>query len=267
MKYTMPLLGLLCLACSSISVSDTSKSNKDNHQKTSLNDSSLVIPDSLWVGINFTPSGNYNSVKSNIQSLRDSLHQELLQANTDTLKNEILRETQQIFSDYLVNQIIPHWYGTTWDYNGHTAVPNEGEIACGYFVSTTLRDMGLNLNRYRMAQQSALSEAKTLTTRNEMSIYSISSEKSYNLMMHELRTEFKDGFYLLGLDNHVGYFFKKGEHLCFIHSNYIDLKVMFEFVENSAAFQSNIYVFAPITNNLPLMKKWLENTPIKVVMD
>ncbi|WMJ72126.1 hypothetical protein RCC89_02925 [Cytophagaceae bacterium ABcell3] len=50
----------------------------------------------------------------------------------------------RVFSDYLVNKLIPYWYGTKWDFEGHTDVPGKGEIACGYFVSTTLNlDYGL----------------------------------------------------------------------------------------------------------------------------
>jgi hypothetical protein len=68
----------------------------------------------------------------------------------------------KVFQESLLNRIIPQWAGTTWSFEGHTSVPQQGEIACGYFVSTTLRDVGINLNRYTLAQQLPINEAKSL---------------------------------------------------------------------------------------------------------
>ena len=53
------------------------------------------------------------------------------------------------FFHTLVDSIFPYWYGTEWDFNGITESPRKGEIACGYFVSTTLKHMGIRLNRYK----------------------------------------------------------------------------------------------------------------------
>ena len=78
-------------------------------------------------------------------------------------KKITLDSVKKSFTELLLNKIIPYWYGTTWSFNGHTSKPNQGEIACGYFVSTTLKDMGLKLNRYCLAQKSPIDEAKFLS--------------------------------------------------------------------------------------------------------
>jgi hypothetical protein len=49
-----------------------------------------------------------------------------------------------------------------WDYNGYTNTPKNGVIACGYFVSTTLKHFGFNLNRYDVAKKYSSSIVKTL---------------------------------------------------------------------------------------------------------
>ncbi len=56
------------------------------------------------------------------------------------------------FSHFIVDSIIPYWYGTKWNFYGTTEEPNKGTIACGYFVTTVLRDAGLHINRIKLAQ-------------------------------------------------------------------------------------------------------------------
>lgn len=56
-------------------------------------------------------------------------------------------------SRFITDSIIPCWYGTPWNFNGCTTEPGKGSIACGYFVTTVLKDAGLQLNRIKLAQQ------------------------------------------------------------------------------------------------------------------
>jgi len=150
--------------------------------------------------------------------------------------------------------IVPHWYGTPWEFSGHTNIPNDGEIACGYFVSTTLKHLDFKLNRYKMAQQAGLNEAIALQPRNKLKIY---SSLTYKALKEKLNTVYKDGIYFVGLDNHVGYILIKDKEIYFLHSSYCDNKVVIELAETSPCFQSNLYVFAEITTNKALIKKWI----------
>lgn len=170
--------------------------------------------------------------------------------------------TGEDFENLLLNDIIPHWYGTEWDFNGYTAVPNEGVIACGYFVSTTLLHMGINVNRYKMAQQAGLYEAQTvaLSEDNYQTIYGVDSLKVI------LKRDFKDGIYFVGLDNHVGYLYIKDQIPYFIHSNYIEDKVMIEKAYYSPAFVSGVYVIAEISTNEELMERWRTGQSVPVVL-
>jgi hypothetical protein len=45
-------------------------------------------------------------------------------------------EKEEIFTSAVTETIIPAWIGTGWDFNGITEKPQQGSIACGYFVTT-----------------------------------------------------------------------------------------------------------------------------------
>ena len=205
-------------------------------------DSSII--DSTALGIIFTPTGTYNAAKLKVKNAKRS-------ANSG-----------KDFENYLVNDIIPHWYGTEWDFNGYTAIPNQGVIACGYFVSTTLLHMGINVNRYKMAQQAGLYEAQTLAL-SEDNYRTIRGSDSLKVI---LKRDYSDGIYFVGLDNHVGYLYIKDQIPYFIHSNYIQDKVMIQKAFYAPAFESGIYVIAEISTNEKLMERWRSGITVPVVL-
>ena len=208
--------------------------------RTNGEDSTLV--DTANLKINLIPSGNYNTIKASIHSAKATQH------------------SKKDFENFLLNQIIPHWYGTEWDFNGYTATPGKGEIACGYFVSTTLEHLGIVINRYHLAQQAGLNEAKSLAIAdsNYFTVYGIET-------LSKRMQSMEDAIYFVGLDNHVGYLYKEAGTLYFIHSNYIDDKVMIEKAQYSKAFQSNIYVVAELSTNELLLERWRTGKRVEVV--
>jgi len=171
----------------------------------------------------------------------------------------ILDSAAQYFTKSLLNEIIPYWYGTPWDFNGHTNIPNEGEVACGYFVSTTLKHMGVKLNRYRMAQQASKLEVESVAIKQNRVIFSNDENISKKL------TALKEGIYIVGLDNHVGYIYKHGGMSYFIHSSYITDRVMIELAEDSEAFPSDVYYLGAVTNT-DFIRKWLVGETLKIKM-
>ncbi|MBC3845522.1 hypothetical protein H8K90_03935 [Winogradskyella echinorum] len=205
--------------------------------------------DSTKLDINFKPKGNYQSLKSEIKT--DKVYfKNLYQTN----KVKAIDSVSKYLYSKLLNDIVPHWYETPWDFNGHTNRPNNGEIACGYFVSTTLKHLGFNLNRYKMAQAAGLDEAKLLQSKAELKIYSSVSFKELKAKVNKV---YLDGIYFVGLDNHVGYVLIKDKELYFLHSSYCDNKVVIELAEDSPCFRSNLYVFAEVTTNRGLIKSWV----------
>lgn len=196
---------------------------------------------------------SYAATKADSDQLRQSLGEKLRQGHIsfDQIKVE--------FTNHLVNKIIPHWYGTPWSFEGHTAVPNQGEIACGYFISTTLRDMGLRLNRYKLAQQSPIDEAKIISCgSNIYSVVQDSPEKAFE----EIDRLTREGLHFIGFDTgHVGYLLKRQDQLFLIHSNYFSPgQVCMEPLKASRVFNSfSTFHLVDISNNDVLIQRWLDH--------
>lgn len=215
----------------------------ENHASSRSTD-----PDSLVV--------SYTDTKLAAKALKLRL-QEDLRAGTITFD-----QVKEAFTNQLVNEIIPHWYGTPWSFGGHTTVPNQGKIACGYFISTTLNDMGVNLNRFRLAQKSPLDEAKMISCGTEIiKVVQETPEDAWS----ELNSRTQEGIYFIGFDEgHVGYLLKQNEELLLIHSNYLaPVAVCMETLKDSRVFKKfNTFYLVPISHNETLLQRWLENRAV-----
>jgi len=198
-------------------------------------------------------SSSYANAKVDVNQLRLRLKQELLSGIVS------FDDIRTIFANQLVDKIIPHWYGTPWSFGGHTAIPNRGKIACGYFISTTLRDMGINLNRYKLAQKSPIDEAKMISCGAEIKkVVHHTPEKAYK----EIDSLTKEGLYFIGFDEgHVGYLLKRKGELFLIHSNYLSpVSVCMETLKESRVFKSfTTFHLVPISHNDILLQRWLDN--------
>ncbi|CAL2103589.1 putative lipoprotein [Tenacibaculum sp. 190130A14a] len=173
------------------------------------------------------------------------------------------KETSVLFEKSLLKRIIPFWEGTKWSFEGHTAQPRKGEIACGYFVSTTLQHIGVNINRYKLAQQSPEHEAKILAL--DTSVINVAeSSKEKNIEL--IRKRLPQGIHFIGFDqSHVGFILKREGQLYLIHSNYLDGKVGIENIENSAVFSSYLkFHLVELSTNESLLVKWLKGEEIKI---
>ena len=235
------------------SLTDTSKVEL---QKTVKLDANHI--DSIASGLIFVPKSDYLQTKQQIEDKR-VVYAALYEKAADQQKRDsVLNEVSAYFTKALLNEIIPYWYGTEWDFNGYTDIPNEGEIACGYFVSTTLKHMGLQLNRYKMAQQASKLEVESIAIQKNKVIFFGQEELSKHIK------NLSEGLYIVGLDNHVGYLYKHKGLSYFVHSSYVTDRVMIEYTNTSEAFPSSLYYLAPITANKELLEKWLLGQPIKI---
>lgn len=207
-----------------------------------------IDPDSLAV--------SYKDTKLAANALRLRLQEDFRSGHIS------LDQVKEAFTHQLVNEIIPHWYGTPWSFGGHTTVPNQGKIACGYFISTTLNDMGINLNRFRLAQKSPLDEARMISCGAEIiKVVQEDSEKAWK----EIDVLTKEGLYFIGFDEgHVGYLLKREGELFLIHSNYLSpIAVHMETLKESRVFKKfNTFHLVAISQNDILLQRWLENAPV-----
>ena len=197
---------------------------------------------------------SYTSIKNNVNTSRKQVAQSYKNA---TNKSATLNQIRDKFTNHLVTDIIPQWYGTKWSFDGYSETPKSGSIACGYFVSTTLRDVGLNINRYKLAQKAPYHEAEVIACGT--TIETLQDKSKEELKAYFIKNK-KDGLYFIGLDFHVGFILKERQNIYFIHSNYINNSgPINEKIDHSRVMKSSVYHFCNITHNDVLLKKWLNN--------
>jgi hypothetical protein len=172
----------------------------------------------------------------------------------------MLEKARRVFVSSIDQNIFPFWYGTDWDFNGVTETPREGKIACGYFVTTVLRDAGLRLSRVSLAQQASEKIIKSLTTAPYI-------KRFHNAPIEKFVDEVKnsgEGLYVVGLDIHVGFILNNGEEIYFIHSSYVEpSEVIREKAVESPILSSSKYrVIGNISADDQLITKWLNQTAI-----
>lgn len=188
---------------------------------------------------------NYVNLKAEIK--RDRSIAQTNRHNVDQAKDYLF--------EILTDSIFPYWYGTTWDFNGITQTPRKGDIACGYFVTTTLRDAGIKLQRYKLAQQGAADIAKKLCAPNSIKWFN-----DVESLSSHLTNKGNDQIYVIGLDYHVGFVVRENGENFFVHSNYINRSgVIREKLEDSRAIgASNAYVIGNLLENKTLLETWLK---------
>jgi len=259
MTKAFHLLFLLGLWSNLSSAATALKSDPILLSITTLN---LVINDSLVLKkialqkSKETVLASYYIEKESIKTLRNQIVEDL---NRNTIEMDSVKSS---FTNHLVYRLIPHWYGTKWNFDGHTAIPNQGEISCGYFVSTTLRDMGLNLNRYKLAQKSPIDEAKMISCGSEIKTITAPDTETAIGDICEVTPE---GVSFIGFDEgHVGFLLKQDGALFLIHSNYLfPNAVCMERIEDSSVFKkfSKFYI-VEISTNERLLQYWLNGVEI-----
>ena len=160
---------------------------------------------------------NYKEVIARLETERLRLASRF-QTASPTERTTLIAEARPLITQSIYHDLFTAWYGTAWDFNGTTEVPQQGKIACGYFVSTVLRDAGLKVERVRLAQQASENIILSLTTEPFV-------KRFRRVPIYQFVTAVKDwgpGIYIVGLDTHVGFIVNTGEEVYFIHSSYVE---------------------------------------------
>ncbi len=160
---------------------------------------------------------NYDELRSRIQAKRDKLKAEYDSGRSST-KSVVIRDARNYLFTTLTDSIFPAWYGTPWEFYGDSDIPNVGTIACGYFVSTTLKHIGLPIDRFRIAKMASSNIIKAVCEKSSIKIYpnGISSDS----IVTDLLSKGK-AMYIVGLDNHVGFLICDSGRVDFCHSSYL----------------------------------------------
>lgn len=225
-------------------------------------ETALVIQQQNWASPDPTPNDghDYRTVVAKLEAERVKLRLRYQQSGNAAARAEVLAQARTIVTGSIFKEIFPSWYGTPWDFYGTTEVPQQGKIACGYFVSTVLRDAGWRVQRVRLAQQAS-----------ENIILSLTSEPHIKRFRRVPISDFVNavkqwgpGLFVVGLDIHTGFIVNTDSEVYFVHSSYVEPYVVVreKALESKILAASNYRVLGRITADDLFIEKWLLKTEI-----
>jgi hypothetical protein len=213
----------------------------------------------MSLSVSFDAFAEYKIALQEASRVQRALAEQYQQSANDDQRQAVLSEAGQKLHQLLVDELFPHWYGTDWDYSGMSEQPGEGSIACGYFVTTLLRDAGVNLERIRLAQQASEIIIKSLVQPNSIKRYSNTQFESFLNSVNS----WGQGIYIVGLDIHVGFISVESEGTYFIHSSYQSpYSVVKEIASESNILASSQYRVLGKLDDATFIQRWVEDRSI-----
>lgn len=240
-ERTLPILAvLLCLGALFRTSPDSTLRTKTYHSEDKEQESRL---------------GAYRDSLSAIDGRRRELLLEYQSAESEDARAGVLRKAHEEIFRSVVESIIPFWYGTPWDFYGTTQEPGIGAIACGYFVTTVLRDAGFAVDLVGLAQQPSELIIRSLVGPGSIRCF---SNVPMGVFAESVET-WGPGLYVVGLDIHVGFIVHDSEGIHFLHSAYAGpLCVVREQALSSPFLEASRYrVLGKLTGERGLAMKWL----------
>lgn len=201
----------------------------------------------------------YLGICSNLENSRKKFAADLKICTTADAKKKLYAKARNLLIKTFSDSLFVCWYGTEWDFNGTTTTPREGEIACGYFVTTLVRDAGFKIERTLLAQCASQSMITTLCPKADRKI--ITNNEVSKVKTHILGRP--DGIFIVGLDTHTGFLVKQDTNIRFVHSNYTVAQdgVMSEDFDESSVIQNNGYfVVGDFLSSDSTIIKWINGT-------
>lgn len=195
---------------------------------------------------------DYAAVTAGLESNRLALAETWAQGSPDQ-RIEALTRARSLILDAVSGRLFPHWYGTPWDYSGTTEVPGEGSIACGYFVSTVLRDAGFRVEHRTLAQQASERIIRTLTSEAHMQRFRNTPLAEFVQAVFETGP----GLYVVGLDTHAGFLLHDGGEVRFVHASPRWGVVSEPALESGSLGNSAYRVIGKVSDDETLLEKWL----------
>jgi hypothetical protein len=202
--------------------------------------------------------GNYQNAPSAVDYKVDYTE---FKKSVDHDKSLLINHPTKDIRNYLFKlideDIYNYWAGTPWDFYGTTRQPKSGTIACGFFVTNTLTDLGFKIDRMGLANAPSSDMIKKLCV-GIHSFYSLNRLNSY------LAEQPNNSVFIIGLDFHTGYIIKTAAGCYFFHSNYIKKQgVIKEKIDVSQALSTNkFFMIGSLTANEDLLRKWVANKPL-----
>ena len=171
----------------------------------------------------------------------------------------VLGSARTIAFRAITSELLPQWEGTAWNFNGTTERPREGTIACGYLVTTVLRDAGFNVARGPLARAPSEALVKAFAAPEEILRFRDVPPED---VVRRTRAASGDGLYLVGMDFHVGFLVLDGSRADLCHSSWVGTGgVVCEPAAASGAFRSHYDVVGPVLDDARV-EGWLTGRAI-----
>ena len=214
----------------------------------------------LFITNIFSVPTTYSEAIAQFEQKRIELADIYKSAQSTKDKQKVIDDSREEILNHLTQTVFPAWYGTTWTMSGRTSVPGQGEIACGTFVGSVLKDAGFKLNRIRLGQLASEHIAQSLTDNRHIRRY---SNQPYEAVAKDIET-WGSGLYLLGLDYHAALIYVDKQNKAYIvHSSYYINKVIKEPIREEEGFKISRYrVVGKLLDN-SMIKKWLKGQKFK----
>lgn len=203
----------------------------------------------------------YATLMEDLENSRVVLADRRRAAGTATDKTEVERDARALL-ERMLPAMMRCWLGTPWDFNGTADGPGKGKIACGYFVSTVLKDAGFQVNRYQLAQQPSGNIIQSFVSKDACEL---TVGKNYTEFAKDLRHA-EPGIYLVGLDTHVAFIVVRDGDFHFIHSSGSRpwCVVDEEPADAGALRRSSWRMLANLTADPSVIRRWLGEMKIVV---
>ena len=196
---------------------------------------------------------SYDDFKASIIATREKINAQYIAADSSG-KDSLIKYSQEFLRN-ITQEIFTYWYKTQWDFNGITQTPGQGKIACGYFVTTVIRDVGFDIPRSTWGQLAS----ETMIKKLNPSVKKYSG-KSIDVVIDYFKNR-PDGMYIVGMDTHVGFVSKEGKQIKFIHSNYYQptIGVMSQNLKGDNPLNDASYRVIGQIFQYEMAKKWILN--------
>ena len=197
----------------------------------------------------------YRATLHRFAARRQQLAARYKQAATPAARAARLAEARALFLAELDSTIFPAWEGTPWEFYGQSWEPRQGSIACGYFVTTTLHQAGLHLQRTLLAKQTSETIIKNLVVEANIRRYRGLTTAEFV----QAARAWGPGLYALGLDFHAAFLrVHDNGAVQMVHSSYLGTAaVVREAAESSPALESKYRVLGKLSADDALLRNWL----------
>ena len=203
----------------------------------------------------------YATLVSELERWRGDLRKEHSKARTAEEKAAVEKDARVIL-ELVMPEMMRCWLGTPYDFNGTAEKPGGGKVACGYFVSTVIRDAGFRVDRYKLAQQPSENILRTFLKSDGCLLKVGQDFESYTKWVEGM----EPGVYLMGLDSHVGFIVNGAEGTRFYHSSGWQKRGVVNEAGNKAGAlrHSNWRMIGGLTADPEVIRTWLGGEKVRV---